>query len=183
MGTVRYFLLSHCSNTTESVRESIQKPIAQEACIILQMGKLSHSCLHQQNPRHRATGSSNLNPPLSWKTQRYLAQEMFSTDFKAARNSLPDLSFLGFAACKWCVLRPGTEQGPKTTTSEDRSLFVTALKADMGWPLQQHWSIFLFWSICCTIIFPLILSSAKPSAEGSQFILHFTGPPVLFFPL
>lgn len=132
MGTVRYFLLSHCSNTTESVRESIQKPIAQEACIILQMGKLSHSCLHQQNPRHRATGSSNLNPPLSWKTQLYLAQEMFSTDFKAARNSLPDLSFLGFAACKWCVLRPGTEQGPKTTTSEDRSLFVTALKADMG---------------------------------------------------
>lgn len=81
---------------------------------------------------------------------------------------------------------PGTNQGPQTIISESEALLIIAFKADTSWSLQQHRNIFslLFFFLCCTcctIIFPFILSLAKPSREGLQFILHYTDPPPACF--
>lgn len=103
-------------------------------------------------------------------------------------SSLRDVTSLLFpclssAAHIRSVLHPGTKQGPQIPISENEGLFVTVLKQTLA-DLFSSAGVFFFSVVFAApfIIFPFILSPAKPSKEGLQFIFCYTDPdPAWFF--
>lgn len=85
--------------------------------------------------------------------------------------------------CTHSVLHPGTNQGPQTTVSESEDCSSQLLKQTLA-DLCSSTEIFFSSVILAALLsflLPFILSPAKPSGEGLQFILHYTDPPACFF--
>lgn len=85
--------------------------------------------------------------------------------------------------CTHSVLHPGTNQGPQTTVSESEDCSSQLLKQTLA-DLCSSTEIFFSSVILAALLsflLPFLLSPAKPSGEGLQFILHYTDPPACFF--